>query len=81
MANHELQSVFRQHATNSTRFFRAESSFNENISEKVSLIGLAFIARHKKTNEMRETERVHKLNSTVNKNYLQHVGLVSSRQR
>ena len=26
MGNHELQSVFRQHTTNSTRFFRAESS-------------------------------------------------------
>ena len=48
MGNHELQSVFRQHATNSTRFFRAEYSFNENISEKVVLIGLAFIARHQK---------------------------------
>ena len=41
VGNHELQSVFKQHATNLTYFFRAESSFNENISEKVSLIGLA----------------------------------------
>ena len=48
VGNYELQSVYRQHATNSTRFFRAESSFNENISEEVSLIGLAFIARHQK---------------------------------
>ena len=30
---------------------------------------------------MRETESGHKLHSMVNKNYLQHVGLVSSRQR
>ena len=57
MGNHELQSVFRQHATNSTRFFLAESSFNEHISEKVSLIGFAFIARHQK--QMRwERQRV-----------------------
>ena len=48
VGNYELQSVHRQHATNSTRFFRAESSFNENISEKVSHIGLAFIGRHQK---------------------------------
>ena len=48
VGNYELQSVYRQHATNSARFFRAESSFNENISEKVSLIGLAFLARHQK---------------------------------
>ena len=48
VGNHELQSVYRQHATKSTLFFRAESSFNENFSEKVSLIGLAFLARHQK---------------------------------
>ena len=30
---------------------------------------------------MRETESVHKLYSIVNKNYLQHIGCVSSRQR
>jgi hypothetical protein len=33
------------------------------------------------TKEMRETESVHKLHYMLNKNYLQHVGLVSSRQR
>ena len=48
VGNYELQSLYRQHATNSTRFFRAESYFNEKIIENVSLIGLAFTARHQK---------------------------------
>ena len=48
VGNYELQSEYRQHATNSTLFFQAESSLNENIREKLSLIGLAFIARHQK---------------------------------
>jgi hypothetical protein len=41
----ERKSACRQHATNSTQYFRTESLFNKTIGEKVSPVGLAFPAR------------------------------------
>jgi hypothetical protein len=61
-----------------------ESLFNKNFGNDVSPSGLGFLAIPSKalTNEeMRETDSVCKLNSTVNKNCLHHSGLVSSEQQ
>jgi hypothetical protein len=61
-------------------FFPVESLFNKNFGKNVSPSGLP--SQQAWTNEdLRETESVFKLYYTVNKNYLQHSGLVSSEQR